>query len=302
MNVSVFSDYTFTVVALGCGMLGMISGVLGSFSVLRKESLLGDGVSHASLPGVVAAFLLTGVRSIPVLLTGALISGLLATFLINFTVKSSKLKFDAALAAVMSAFFGLGTVLLTCAQKLPDATQAGLDSFIYGQASAMLKSDVLLLSVSALILLLGVILLWKELKLFSFDRDFAVQAGFNERLLSAVLSLMTVLTIILGIQTVGVVLMSAMLIIPAAAARQWSDRLWAMVVLAAVFGSLSGAAGAYVSAVFKGIPTGPAIVVISGIIVVFSLLFAPKRGILKQLILRQLNRLKLTVTVEEKEE
>lgn len=300
VNFSVFSDYTFIVVALGCGMLGMISGVLGSFSVLRKESLLGDGVSHASLPGVVAAFLLTGVRSISVLLTGALISGLLATFLINLAVKKSRLKFDAALATVMSSFFGLGTVLLTCAQKLPDATQAGLDSFIYGQASAMLKSDVVLLSVSAFILLLGVILLWKEFKLFSFDRDFAVQAGFNEKILSAALSLMTVLAIILGIQTVGVVLMSAMLITPAASARQWTNKLWIMVVLAAVFGSFSGAAGAYVSAVYTGIPTGPAIVIISGIIGAISILFAPKRGILKQIIGRRLSRVKLTVTLRER--
>lgn len=301
MNFAVFSDYTFIVVALGCGMLGMISGVLGSFSVLRKQSLLGDGVSHASLPGVVAAFLLTGIRSIPVLLTGALLSGLLATFLINLTVKKSKLKFDAALGTVMSAFFGLGTVLLTCAQKLPDATQAGLDSFIYGQASAMLKSDVILLSAAALILLLGVILLWKEFKLFSFDRDFAVQAGFDEKALSAVLSLMTVLAIILGIQTVGVVLMSAMLITPAASARQWTDRLWIMVLLAALFGSLSGAAGAYISAVYTGIPTGPAIVIISGAVGAASLLFAPKRGILKQIIGRQLSRVKLTVTIGDKE-
>lgn len=299
MNLSVFSDYTFIVVALGCGMLGIISGVLGSFSVLRKESLLGDGVSHSSLPGVVIAFLLTGVRSIPVLLTGALISGLLAAFLINFIVKRSKLKFDAALAAVMSVFFGLGTVLLTCAQKLPDATQAGLEAFIYGQASAMLKSDVILLSGAALVLLLGIILLWKEFKLFSFDRDFAVQAGFNEKLLWAALSLMTVLTIILGIQTVGVVLMSAMLITPAAAARQWTNKLWVMVMLAAMFGDFSGAAGAYVSAVNTGIPTGPAIVIISGIIGVTSLLFAPKRGILRQIIGRRVNRVKLTLTVSD---
>ncbi len=302
MNFSVFSDYTFIVVALGCGMLGMISGVIGSFSVLRKESLLGDGVSHSALPGVVAAFLITGIRNSPVLLTGALISGLFATFLINVIVKKSKVKFDAALATVMSTFFGLGTVLLTCAQKLPDATQAGLDSFIYGQASAMLKSDVILLSVSALILLLGVILLWKELKLFSFDRDFAVQLGYNEKLLSLLLNLMTVITIILGIQTVGVVLMSAMLITPAASARQWSNRLWIMVAAAAFFGAFAGGLGAYISAVNEGLPTGPSIVIITGIIGVISVLFAPKRGVLKRIIDRRLNRVKLTVTMGKGED
>ena len=224
--MSIFTDYTFIIVALGSAALGGISGVIGSFAVLRRQSLLGDGVSHAALPGVAAAFLITGIKSTAVLLAGALFSGLLAAFLISLAVKKTKLKFDAALAVVMSSFFGLGTVLITCAQKLPDATQAGLGSFIFGQASAMLKSDVILIVTCCVILLLGVILLWKELKVFSFDRDFALLIGYSEKKLGLILSLMTVITVILGIQTVGVVLMSAMLIAPAAAARQWSDRLW----------------------------------------------------------------------------
>ncbi len=294
----VFKDYTFIIVALGCLALGGISGVIGSFAVLRKESLLGDGVSHSALPGVVAAFLLTGIKNTAVLLAGALFSGLLAALLISFTVKKTKVRFDAALATVMSSFFGLGTVLLTCAQKLPDATQAGLSAFIYGQASSMLKSDVLLILICSAVLLLGVILLWKEFKVFSFDREFAVQLGYREKPISLILSLMTVITVILGIQTVGVVLMSAMLIAPAAAARQWSDRLGVMAVLAAFFGGASGVLGAYASAVGDGLPTGPAIVVASGVIVTFSILFAPKRGVLGRILKRKMNRLRLTVTID----
>lgn len=297
--MTVFKDYTFLVVALGCLALGGISGVIGSFAVLRKQSLLGDGVSHAALPGVVAAFLLTGIKNTAVLLAGALFSGLTAALLISFTVKKTKVRFDAALATVMSSFFGLGTVLLTCAQKLPDATQAGLSAFIYGQASAMLKSDVLLILVCSGFLLLGVILFWKEFKVFSFDPEFAVQSGYPEKPLSLVLSLMTVITVILGIQTVGVVLMSAMLIAPAAAARQWSDRLSVMVVLAALFGGVSGVLGAYASAVGDGLPTGPAIVVVSGVTVAASVLLAPKRGVISRIIKRKMNRLRLTVSFGE---
>ena len=291
--MSIFTDYTFIIVALGSAALGGISGVIGSFAVLRRQSLLGDGVSHAALPGVAAAFLITGIKSTAVLLAGALFSGLLAAFLISLAVKKTKLKFDAALAVVMSSFFGLGTVLITCAQKLPDATQAGLGSFIFGQASAMLKSDVILIVTCCVILLLGVILLWKELKVFSFDRDFALLIGYSEKKLGLILSLMTVITVILGIQTVGVVLMSAMLIAPAAAARQWSDRLWLMVALAALFGGASGVLGTYTAA--AGIPTGPSRVIAASIFVLVSLLIAPKRGIVSRIIKRKSLRLKITV-------
>lgn len=293
--IRVFSDYTFVTVALGCAALGGISGAVGSFAVLRKQSLLGDGVSHSALPGVAAAFLLTGIKNTAVLLLGALISGLLSAFLISGAVKKSKIKFDAALAVVMSTFFGLGTVLLTCAQKLPNATQAGLGTFIYGQASSMLKSDIILIFACSFVLLGVVILLWKEFKLFSFDRDFAVQSGYSEKLLTFILSFITVITVILGIQTVGVVLMSAMLITPAAAARQWSDRLVVMVILAAAFGGVSGAAGAYVSAVESGLPTGPSIVIAASVIALISLLFAPKRGIINRIVKRRKNRLILTL-------
>ena len=294
--MNILSDHTFLTVAAGSATLGMISGVIGSFAVLRKQSLLGDGVSHAALPGVAAAFLITGVKSSGILLVGALISGLLAALLISVIVKYSKVKFDAALAAVMSGFFGLGTVLLTCAQKLPNAAQSGLSTFIYGQASAMLTSDIVLISVLSVVLLTLTLLFWKEFKLFCFDRDFSVQSGFSEKKLSLLLSFMTVITVILGIQTVGVVLMSAMLIIPAAAARQWSDRLYSNIILAAFFGGFSGVFGALTSGLGDGVPTGPAIVITASAIALLSLLFAPKRGIVNRILQRKISRLRLTVT------
>ena len=287
---SLFGDYTFRTVALGSSLLGIISGVLGSFAVLRKQSLLGDGVSHAALPGVVMAFLLTGSKNTEVLLLGALLTGLAATFLITRIVRHSRIRFDSALALVMSVFFGLGLVLLTYLQKVPNANQAGLHRFIYGQASTLLRRDVVLMAVCGVVLLLLVLLFWKEFKLFSFDPEFAETIGFGTGKLNLLLSFLIVLAIIIGLETVGVVLMSAMLIAPAVAARQWSNRLWLMVVLAAVFGAVSGVAGTLISSSASGVPTGPVIVVCITAITVFSLLFAPGRGILHRIYLRRKNR------------
>ncbi len=224
--ISLFSDYTFQTVALGSALLGLISGVLGSFAVLRRQSLLGDGISHSALPGVVMAFVLSGSKNTEVLLMGALISGLLATLFIVSIVRHTRVKFDSALALVMSVFFGLGLVLLTYVQKIPNSNQAGLKRFIFGQASTLLQRDIILMVICGLILLTLVLLFWKEFKLFTFDSDFAQSLGFSPKKLNLLLSFMIVLAIIIGLQTVGVILMSAMLITPAVAARQWTNKLW----------------------------------------------------------------------------
>lgn len=284
-------DYTFQTVALGSALLGIISGVLGSFAVLRKQSLLGDGVSHAALPGVVLAFILTGSKNTEFLLFGALLSGLLATLFMLQIVKHSRIKFDSALALVLSVFFGLGMVLLTYVQKIPDSNQAGLKRFIFGQAATLLQRDVTLMLVCGAVLLILVALFWKEFKLFTFDSDFGQSIGFSPRKLNMLLSFMIVLTIIIGLQTVGVILMSAMLIAPAVAARQWTDKLSVMVVLAAVLGALSGIAGTTVSSLIPKLPTGPCIVVFISLLVLVSLLLAPGRGIVNRLYRRRQNRL-----------
>lgn len=288
--ISLFSDYTFQTVALGSALLGLISGVLGSFAVLRKQSLLGDGVSHSALPGVVMAFVLLGSKNTEVLLLGALVSGLLATLFIVSIVRHTRVKFDSALALVMSVFFGLGLVLLTYVQKIPNSNQAGLKRFIFGQASTLLQRDIILMMVCGLILLALVLLFWKEFKLFTFDSDFAQSLGFSPKKLNLLLSFMIVLAIIIGLQTVGVILMSAMLITPAVAARQWTNKLWVMVVLSALFGAVSGVAGTAASSLVPKLPTGPAIVVCVSSIVIISVLFAPGRGVLHRVYQRRKNK------------
>ncbi|WP_342756573.1 metal ABC transporter permease [Kineothrix sedimenti] len=289
--IALFSDYTFQTVALGSALLGLISGVLGSFAVLRKQSLLGDGISHSALPGVVMAFVLLGSKNTEILLLGALISGLLATLFIVSIVRYTRVKFDSALALVMSVFFGLGLVMLTYVQKIPNSNQAGLKRFIFGQASTLLQRDILLMVICGLLLLTLVLLFWKEFKLFTFDADFAQSLGFSPKRLNLLLSFMIVLAIIIGLQAVGVILMSAMLITPAVAARQWTNKLWIMVMLSALFGAVSGVIGTAASSLVPKLPTGPAIVICISTIVVISVLFAPGRGILHRIYVRRRNRI-----------
>lgn len=287
------NDYTFQVVALGSLLLGVVSGVLGCFAVLRKQSLLGDGISHSALPGIVIAFLLTGNKNVEILLLGALLAGLLATFSIIGVVKYTRIKFDSALALIMSVFFGFGMVLLSYVQKIPNSNQAGLSRFIFGQASTLLKRDLYVLSVAAVILLMLVGLFWKEFKLLCFDREYAESLGFSTQKINLLLSFMIVLTIIVGLQTVGVILMSAMLITPAASARQWTNRLSVMVGLSAVFGGTSGVLGTMASSLVTKLPTGPSIVVCLSGIALLSMFFAPQRGIIAKKIQKRKNQIAL---------
>ena len=153
-----FSDYTIQIVSMGSALLGIVSGVIGSFAVLRKQSLLGDVVSHAALPGIALAFIFVQVKDTNVLLIGALIAGLLATGAVRVIDKYSRIKFDSALALVLSVFFGAGLVLLTYIQKIPNANQAGLDKFIFGQASTLLKKDVYTVLIVGAIIIFMVLL------------------------------------------------------------------------------------------------------------------------------------------------
>lgn len=276
-------DYTFQIVALGTSLLGMISGSLGCFVVLRKQSLLGDGIAHAALPGVILAFLIIGSKHTEILLLGAFLSGLLATWVITLITTYSRIKFDSALAITLAIFFGFAMVLLTITQKIPNANQAGLDRFIYGQASALLYGDIIIILICGLFILVFLLLFWKELKLITFDLQFAKTIGLPTTWLHLLLTFFIVIAIIIGLQTVGVILMSSMLIAPAVSARQWVRSLHAMVFLAAFFGGISGLIGTFISTFIPDTPTGPIIVICMSIISIISFLFAPHHGIFAKL-------------------
>jgi manganese/zinc/iron transport system permease protein len=273
-------DYTLRTVALGSAVLGIVSGALGVFAVLRRQSLVGDAMSHAALPGIVLAFMLTGSKTPLVLLIGATIAGWLGALAVLSIVRASRLAYDTALAIVLSVFFGLGLVLLTVVQRQPDASQAGLDKFLFGQAATLVVKDVQTMSAVGIIAFLALMLIWKEIKLLSFDADYAASLGLPVRGLDIALTTLVVIAIVVGLQTVGVVLMSAMIVAPAAAARQWTDRLGLMVTISAAFGALAGVVGTIASGRIERLPTGPAIVVVMSMIVVVSILFAPQRGLL----------------------
>lgn len=278
--LELLSDHTFRTVALGSAALGITSGALGTFAVLRRQSLLGDAISHAALPGVALAFLLTGTRAPLPLVLGAALAGFAATLVVVGVTRTTRVKYDAALGIVLSVFFGFGLVLLTFIQRRPDASQAGLDRFLFGQAAALLRSDLVTMGVLGAGALVLMLVAWKELKLLAFDPEFGTSLGLSMRAIDVLLTALLVTAIVIGLQTVGVVLMAAMLIAPAAAARQWTDRLALVAALAAVFGAVAGVAGSVLSSETERLPTGPTIVLCATALVLVSLLAAPRRGLL----------------------
>lgn len=294
-----FTDYTLRTITLGTAVLGAICGMLGSFAVLRKQSLLGDAISHAALPGIAIAFLITGAKDSNVLLLGALVSGLIGVWWIRGITTKTHLKTDTALGLILSLFFGFGMLLLTYIQKQPNANQAGLDKYLFGQAATLVESDVIMMSIVTGVSLFILLLFWKEFKLLLFDRNYAMTLGFNTKFIDGLISFFIVLAIVIGLQTVGVVLMSAMLLAPAAAARQWTNSLSVMVLLAAIFGMVSGVLGTAISSSGTNLSTGPVIVLVAAVFVVISFFFSPGRGIIfKQIrLLRNRRELELQKTL-----
>jgi manganese/zinc/iron transport system permease protein len=273
-------DYTFRTVALGAAVLGIVSGVLGSFAVLRRQGLLGDALSHAALPGVCAAFALTGSKAPLTLLAGAAIAGWLGALALIRITRSTRVSEDSALGIVLSTFFAAGIMMLTAISRSGDATQAGLDKFLFGQAAAIVADDVLVMAVLGGGALLIVALLYKEFKLITFDVTFAASLGFSTGVLGTLLTALAVIAIVIGLKTVGVVLMASLLIGPAVAARQWTNRLSVMLILSGLFGAASGVIGAAISFADDGLPTGPMVILALTAIVLLSLFFAPERGLL----------------------
>jgi manganese/zinc/iron transport system permease protein len=283
-------NYTLRNIALGSAILGIVSGVLGSFALLRRQSLLGDALAHAALPGVILAFVLSGESKSPlVLLIGAAASGWLGAALITLVVRNTRIKEDAAMGIVLSVFFGIGYMLLSIIQREGGAAQAGLDKYLFGSASSLVVSDVETMMILGVLTLLITALCFKEFKVLAFDPDFLATQGFPVRLLDVLLTSLIVIAVMIGLQTVGVVLMSAMLTAPGAAARQWTNRLGVMMVIAMGFGVLAGVLGAVIS-MEAAIPTGPAIVLSLTSITLISFAFGAERGLVWSWIRTQRSR------------
>ena len=271
-------DPVFLKVLVGTTLLAASSSVVGAFSYLKGQSLVGDAIAHALLPGVVLAFILGGIRNSSFLILGALISGLLAHYGIGYLENKTKLKSDTAVSLVLSTFFGFGIMLMSYIQRTGQGQQAGLERFLLGKAAAITMQDIYIFSALALVLIIGVGLFYKGFQLMTFNEDFAHAIGLPMPLIRFTFTVLTVLAITIGIQTVGVVLMAALLITPSAAARVWTNSLPAMLALAASFAGVAAVMGTYISSVLPKMPTGPWVVLVLAFFGFSSLLFAPKRG------------------------
>jgi len=272
-------DYNTLIVLSGTGLLGIASGVIGSYAVLRRRALMGDALAHASLPGICVAYLILGERNLPAMLFGALIAGSVGVLIITLLRHTTRIKEDAAIGMVLSVSFGLGMVLLRNIQNQPSGNRAGLNAYIYGKAASMVRSDVEMISAVCAVVLIVSCLLYKEFKLLSFDRAFAATQGWPTLALDIVMMGLLVTVTVVGLPAVGVVMMAAMLIIPGASARFWTERLGVMLLLAAVFGLMTGVVGTWASAANAALTAGPVIVLVGTAGFVISMLFAPGRGI-----------------------
>lgn len=289
-------DYNTRVVMLGTGLLGMAAGMVGCFTLLRRRALMGDALSHATLPGVGLAFLMAPYlgldgKSLPVLLTGATLSGIVGVVSISYVRSMTRLKEDAALGIVLSVFFGAGIAILTVVQQLPAYHAAGLESFIYGKTASINSSDARLIALSGLFSVVLVALLFKELTLLCFDEGFAGSRGYPVRVLDLLLMTLVVIVTIIGLQAVGLVLMIALLVIPAAAARFWTHNLTRMTLISSAIGGVGGIIGSAMSGLFEKLPSGPMIVITCSSLFFFSMLFGRERGVLVRIARRwELNR------------
>lgn len=291
-HVLLLQDYNTRVVVIGATLLGLGAGVVGSFTLLRKRALMGDALSHATLPGIALAFLLAtrlggDGKSLPLLLAGASVSGLAGVGAILGIRRYTRLKEDTALGIVLSVFFGAGVALLGVVQQVEGGHAAGLESFIYGKTAAMLAGDAVLIAAASAACLAASVLLFKELELLCFDSGFAASRGLPVGWLDGVLMLMVVVVTIIGLQAVGLILMIALLVIPAAAARFWTDDIRRMAVLSGGLGAASCYVGATLSALYPKLPSGATIVLVAAAGFLVSAVFGSARGVLLRRVRRR---------------
>jgi len=275
-----FLSYNAQSVLLSTFLLGIAAGIIGCFAYWKRQSLMSDALSHAALPGVVLGFAVLGEKNLFVMILGAAITALLGAWMIHLIRTSSRVKEDAAMGIVLSVYFGLGMMLLTFVNKMPNGNQSGLDSFIFGQAASMVNKDVWTMIGVATVVLIMMIIMFKEWKLFLFDPSFAKGLGLSLTKMNVIYMALLVLVIVVGIQAVGVILMAALLIIPSVSARYWTDSFKTMVILSALFGGGSGLVGTLISTLGSGWPTGPFIVITASLLFVLSLAVGRKKGLI----------------------
>ncbi len=281
-------NYNFVLVLLSTIALGISAGLVGCFLVLRKQALISDAVTHATLPGIGVGFLISlylgynDGRYLPILLLCSGISAYLGALSVQYLSNNTRLSPDTAIASVMSFFYGVGLLVLSIIQNLSKGDRAGLDSFLLGQVSGLSSANAFLLFIISVIVLALVILQFKNLRILCFDKDYAALIGMNVKRQEALLLFLMILVVCAGLKTVGLIMIIALLIIPAITARLWSDKSTVMAYLSAFFGSISCAIGTTLSKVIHDMPTGSIIIVVAFCLFLTSLLinivFRGRRG------------------------
>ncbi len=276
--MDIIFSYSFLVVAIGTVILAIAAGMIGTYSVLLGQSLIGDAVSHSAFPGIVLAFMFFQSKN-PILLTfGAIISGAIAFVIIQIVDRNSKISLDTILAIVLSSMFGLGMALITYIDGRTNSNglnRAGISDYIFGQAAFTMKADVYLIIGVSLVAIILMLVFYKELKVFLFDKEYSASMGFNPRIMYAIVLVMTMVLIGVGMKIVGAILISSMLIAPGVTGMLWSKKLKNVLLIAAVVGAVSAFFGTYISISNKGFSTGPSIIVVMSAICIFSIVFAP---------------------------
>jgi manganese/zinc/iron transport system permease protein len=285
------AGYNTALVSIGAALLGASAGLVGTFVLLRKRSLVSDAVSHATLPGLALAFIvgtaLTGEgRSVAALMAGAAMSAGLGLLAVEWITRRTRLHEDAAIGAVLSVFFGLGIVLLTVVQTLQSGGQAGLSSYLLGSTAGMLRSEAETIAVAGLLAGICVFVLRRPFTLVCFDQDYATSRGLNVRLTDLAMMGLVLAVTVIGLHIVGLVLIVALMIIPPVAARFWTERSDRMSLIAGAIGAASAYVGAALSAAGPGLPTGAVIVLVAFALFALSMLLSPVRGVLAQVLAR----------------
>jgi manganese/zinc/iron transport system permease protein len=283
-----FTDPVLMAPTIGCMLMCLVGAVVGTFSVLRKQALVGEMLSHACYPGVVLALALIGSAFEAVAMAGAFLSCIAGMVLVEFLQKKYKVSSDAALCFVLASFFGIGLTVLTALQQGMPLLYKQLQSYLFGQAATMTSDHLWLYAMLSITILLFVLIFYRLIQVTIFDPEYATVLGMNIPFAKMLLLILTVASVCVGIRSVGVVLMSSMLIFPSVTARFWTHKLVPLLFLSAFFGLLAGFLGVYFSHIWSvqfavSIPTGPTIVIVSGLFFLFSCFFAPQRGLVMRL-------------------
>lgn len=269
-------DFTMLIICLGTGILGALCAVVGSWLFLQKKSLFGDTIAHATLPGITGIFMITHCKEQPILLLGGFFSASVFVYCIQHIITASTLKKDTILGVVLATSFGMGSVLLSKIQTMQSSHQAGLTKYLLGNPATMLLEDLALIIIAAIVVLLVTIYFIKPYSIMLFDPVYAKTTGIALDTISTIMLAATTITIIFGLQAVGIILMSALLINPPAAAYQWTKRFTPMMILSACFGAFATIVGTIISCSKMHLPTGPVIVMIATTITAISVLFCPE--------------------------